>query len=800
MRVLLLFRGAPGCGKSTFIKEHNLEQYALSADDIRTKIQSPILMPDGSMGISQKNDKTVWRALFSLLEKRMDKGEFTVIDATNSKTSEINRYKEFASKYKYRMYIVDMTDISIDIVKERNANRLPEYKRVPDDAIDKMYSRFATQKIPSGVKAIKPEELDTIMYKPMNLNEYKKIHHIGDIHGCFSALGEYLCKQFLKTTPEVSTYSKDTYIEKCKENGIIAKYEGEPITSENLSKLMFDDELYIFCGDYLDRGIENVETLKFMLSIYKLPNVILLEGNHELLPLRNYASNIDDYPRYFRQYTLPELNEAERNKEFKKKDIRELCRRLGQLCYYTYGDKKVFVCHGGVSGLKENPIFISTEQLIRGVGEYEDYLKCAESFEKSTDENTYQISGHRNVTKLPINATDRCFNLEGQVEYGGHLRVVTLDENGFKTHEIKNNVFKIKEEPVEVTLPKEDLTDEDIIKQLRNSPYIKEQEMGNISSFNFTRDAFYNKVWNEQTTKARGLFIDTRDGSVSARGYNKFFNIKERPETKLDSLQHNLKFPVTAYVKENGFLGLISYNKDTDDLLFATKSVVDYAAQENDLVNVFKELYTEITTEQQRQLALDFVRTCNATLICECVHQQKDPHIIEYSSNRIYLLDIIDNDLYAEKVDYEYLLMAASLYGLTCKEKVGVFNNWEEFYTFYLEATDENYKYHNRYIEGFVIEDAEGFMVKIKLAYYNFWKFMRSITQSVLKRGYIEKTGSLYNAEANYYYGWLKDHRDEYISKDENGKVAFDKVNIIELRKRFLNYMENKNDSNRIRY
>ena len=31
MRVLLLMRGAPGVGKTTFIKENNLEQYALSA-------------------------------------------------------------------------------------------------------------------------------------------------------------------------------------------------------------------------------------------------------------------------------------------------------------------------------------------------------------------------------------------------------------------------------------------------------------------------------------------------------------------------------------------------------------------------------------------------------------------------------------------------------------------------------------------------------------------------------------------------------------------------------------------------
>lgn len=35
MRTLLLFRGAPGCGKSLYIKEHDLEKYTLSADTIR---------------------------------------------------------------------------------------------------------------------------------------------------------------------------------------------------------------------------------------------------------------------------------------------------------------------------------------------------------------------------------------------------------------------------------------------------------------------------------------------------------------------------------------------------------------------------------------------------------------------------------------------------------------------------------------------------------------------------------------------------------------------------------------------
>lgn len=85
MRTLLLFRGAPGCGKSTYIKEHGLQPFTLSADDIRLMYQSPQIQSNGSYAITWKNDNAVWDTLFKLLEDRMKRGEFTVVDATNSK-------------------------------------------------------------------------------------------------------------------------------------------------------------------------------------------------------------------------------------------------------------------------------------------------------------------------------------------------------------------------------------------------------------------------------------------------------------------------------------------------------------------------------------------------------------------------------------------------------------------------------------------------------------------------------------------------------------------------------------------
>lgn len=71
------------------------------------------------------------------------------------------------------------------------------------------------------------------------------------------------------------------------------------------------------------------------------------------------------------------------------------------------------------------------------------------------------------------------------------------------------------------------------------------------------------------------MYINIPKGKIVARGYTKFFNVNERPETKFDMLQHKLKFPVTAYVKENGFLGLVSYNEIDDSLFVTTKSNPD---------------------------------------------------------------------------------------------------------------------------------------------------------------------------------------------------------------------------------
>lgn len=735
MRVLLMFRGAPGCGKSTFIEEHGLKPYTLSADDIRLLCQSPQQDIWGIDQISMNNENTTWKVLFNLLETRMQNGEFTVIDATNSKTIEMNRYKDMCDTYRYRMYIIDFTKLPIEECKRRNKTR-PSIKQVPEEVIDKMYARFKTQKIPSGIKAVKPEDLDSIFMKKFDMSSYDKIVHIGDIHGCYEPLKEYF---------------KDG---------------------------LEENTMYIFTGDYLDRGIQNVDTIKFLMKLSENKNVLLLTGNHEK-NLWAWSNTGYGVSKEFEFKTRPQLVEA----GIDPKDVRCFCRKLGQMAWYQFDDKEIYVTHAGIAMPLDNMTLMATVQMVKGVGDYDDYGTVADTWMDNTDSNMYQIFGHRNSKDEPINMRPRVFNLEGNVEYGGYLRIVELShDKGFEFKYIKNDVFKLPEEVTAVneTKTEDKLTSiEEMVLKLRQSRLVQEKKFdNNISSFNFTSRAFRDKAWDEQTQKARGLYINTDKMKIVARGYDKFFNINEKPETRFEMLKYSLTFPVTAYVKENGYLGLISYNEETDDLFITTKSdpTGEYAVW---LANSF---YANVPKDKVEDIK-DYCKVNNVTLVFEHVDMNHDPHIIEYKeSDNLFLLDAIYNTVDYDHIPYEELVELGKEFNLKVKTKAKVLETWDEFYDWYNEVNAEDYLYEGRHIEGFVIEDAKKFMTKIKLYYYTFWKHMRSVAHVTLKHGSLKSTGELTCELDNLFYGFLRDLYNSKETKEERETITRD---IITLRKMF---------------
>jgi len=335
MRILIILYGASDDDKKIFIQDQGLKAYSVSLNDMR------------------------------MLDDKMGRGEFIMLDPANNSLETV---RDLAKKYVYKVYYIDFG----------GASRLHDY--LWDLEMLSCYENVCEQ-IEKRVKKY-------------NLSWYKKIHHIGDIHGCYDVLVKAFQDGFK------------------------------------------DDEFYIFTGDYLDKGSQNGEVAHWLLkNAVPRNNVVLLYGNHEKY-LFEYANGAQISTEEFSKRTLPQLKEA----NFTKDDARRLCEKLVDYFEYYTEEKgnlkrRYIVTHGGLLKKPEGYVFLSPSNLFRkGEGDY-----CVEVDQIFTnncpeDEICWQIHGHRNPDCLGIQAGRYSFNLENQVELGGFLRIMTIDRTkGFDT-------------------------------------------------------------------------------------------------------------------------------------------------------------------------------------------------------------------------------------------------------------------------------------------------------------------------------------------------------------------------------
>ena len=316
---------------------------------------------------------------------------------------------------------------------------------------------------------------------------------------------------------------------------------------------------------------------------------------------------------------------------------------------------------------------------------------------------------------------------------------------------------------------------------MRASKFVNEKPFGGISSFNFTRKAFDNKEWDGITTKARGLYIDTEHNEVVARGYEKFFNLNEVSETKPESLSRNLAFPVRAYVKDNGFLGIVSTDHD-GNIIFASKSTLN-----GDHAQMIKDALYGIYGADVVEKIRDYSYNNKVSFVFEVINKEQDPHIIKYKKNECILLDIIRNDIKFEKLGYESMCDVAKLIGLEHNYLADIILDYKELSRYIENASSTDFKYQtdridDECIEGFVFEDANGFMFKLKTHYYNEWKMLRGAAVKIFRSGNINFTGALQSVESNYFYGWC---REKFVTLTKQERWDYSKRDIISLRDEF---------------
>lgn len=262
------------------------------------------------------------------------------------------------------------------------------------------------------------------------------------------------------------------------------------------------------------------------------------------------------------------------------------------------------------------------------------------------------------------------------------------------------------------------------LENMLNSEYIRVKDLGDdVVSLNFTRDAFQDGVWNDETIKARGLFINKVTGDIVARSYNKFFQYDETQETK-DYVDNNLVYPLYISKKFNGFLGILSiYN---NKFFIATKSTND-----GEYCDYFKNILnnTIFKNEQETKELFNVLKENNCSAVFEVMDMENDQHIV-YENNPLALLDFIPNSLDLDGIDKDVELSETLKNKINLKSIVIAKNkkiNSKEELDKFLQDMEENE------LEGAVITDSNGFMWKFKTNFYRFWKTERNQLERILR-------------------------------------------------------------------
>jgi len=137
MNKLILMRGLPGSGKSTWIKEKGYEICAICPDTIRLMYATP------NPTISQSYDGKVWKIINDILETRMKNGFFTILDATNITWKSIKPYVKLCEDYEFELEIMDFSNVPLEECLKRNKER-EYYKYVPEEVLRRMSLQLKT--------------------------------------------------------------------------------------------------------------------------------------------------------------------------------------------------------------------------------------------------------------------------------------------------------------------------------------------------------------------------------------------------------------------------------------------------------------------------------------------------------------------------------------------------------------------------------------------------------------------------------------------------------------------------------
>jgi hypothetical protein len=781
MRKFVIMRGPQGSGKSTILAKTGLNRHAVSLDAIREVIGGAVLNAAGEMTITQEYNDVAWAMAMTSLDSRFKRGEAVAFDATLTKADDVETLAGKARAQNYDVLVVDRYGCDHEKAFVHNMSRDP-HLRVGRTSFDRMMSEAKTTRaidpsirtvstgddLGASVEAVRAflEEGTEIV----DLSRYTEIVHVGDIQGCLAPL----------------------------------LASGSP-----LAEGLRDDVFYIFVGDLLDRGIENGGVIRWWMEhAHGRTNVRLVAGNHED-HIEIEADGREPVSKEFAKRTLPQLRESGVTRE----ELKAIADSLVPFVAYRWRRNTVLVSHAGFPRWPQRIHLVPDFQIRKGCGHYQAPVDEAWTEwslgsgaegafgSEASSHQPWQVHGHRNQQMLPIQAAARSFNLEGQVEFGGNLRFVTLGENGWTPVEVRNTVHRTMQEfrmidvedkrqsygnnaPLTPWAKRGIVAAEPIapgkLREFADNELVNEcvsKSHPHVSALNFSKKAFWDKAWNAITMHTRGFYANMATGVTVARSYPKFFNLGERRETSLEALKETIEFPIVGYVKENGSLGITGYDDVTGDLVIGSKSMLD-----GDFAINFQRILKETLGPVGMERLLRFNRDQVASCVFEVIDPVFDPHIVEETRERVILLDVVHRHEDFETMPYQDLVKLANHLGCEVKKIAFKLDNWIALDK-HLRDVETNPKWTpsrgSGPVEGVVVVDAKGFHFKVKAQFYAFWKFMRGAKDRVAsnrrKGTEIEMERFHGNPEATAFVEWCKRQIDEVLEWD-----------IVRLRKAYL--------------
>ncbi|WP_027234394.1 RNA ligase [Leisingera caerulea] len=739
-RKVIFIRGPQGAGKSTLMRRAGLEGFNISMDKIRNVLGGDMLNPDGQFVPNHEYEPLAFDVFQDSMKRRIARGEVVCIDGTLANGSQLYEHWSQFEQGGYSGLVIDLYGFDDTLRMQRNMAR-PERERVPESSVARMKAMADEVPMPPvmrenpKVEFFNPTDDDGIdaalaeigrfLADPRcsrDLSRYDRVVHIGDIQGCHAPLLDP--RSPLKDGLDPRTF-------------------------------------YIFHGDLFDRGVQNGEVGKwFMQEVYGRPNAVLIAGNHEDYVEHQARAGKGDIglpDSEWARFSWPQLKEA----GLTHRDCRRIAEMSQDYLAYSWRGREVLCSHAGFARWPSNMDLVSTHQLRRGNGRYEVDVDTEWSANEAGT-GRVQVHGHRNSAMQPSTAAPLSINLEGQVEFGGHLRFLKLDDAGFTPINIRSAVHRTMQDDIAANravnrtpasrhaplmpwiqrgeaLPK---VSSGLVSKLRNHDMINIKPSGSLPgvfSVNFTHKAFNNAAWDDYTTMARGLYIDGEIGTVVARSYEKFFNLNERPETQADTIGDRLTFPVDAFEKANGFLCITGFSERLGELVVASKSVTD-----GDFPDIARDVLATALGPAGMERLLRFNRDQQASLVFEIEDPERDPHIIKLDRPTVTLLACIRRSETFEQAPYKDLQKVAKWLGCDVKNRIASLPNKRALESFNRRVEhDPKWMINGAPVEGCVMEDASGQFYKLKSHFYRNWKRMRGAVNHIRKAKLAGKEASM---------------------------------------------------------